>query len=87
MLGTSAFSARTEFSVTTAESFVNEDAGLSLGNSGFERGFETVVDNLLGGSDLCGLSRGERAGPAKHFGLERPPANRMGGHTEVDQSL
>src|SRR5262249_30146814 len=53
------------------ELLVDEDPRLLLGNAGLECSLKTIVDDFFGGSDLCRLSRAERATPSEHLGLER----------------
>src|SRR5262249_12037090 len=44
---------------------------LALRNSLRNRGLETVVDDHLGGRDLCRLLRRQRAAPTEHLPLKR----------------
>ena len=54
-----------------AELLVHQNAGFLLRHSGGDGSLESVVDHLLGGSDLRRLLGRQRAGPAEHLRLER----------------
>ena len=54
-----------------AELLIYQQAGIVFGHALLDGGFESVVDNLLGGGNLRGLVRAQVAVPAKHTGLKR----------------